>query len=190
MRVLGVDPGYAISGYSVLEARGGGLKMLSGGVITTPANEAFPQRLEKIYNGLTELLGYYRPQVLAVEELFLGRNKTTVIGAAQARGVVLLAAAGFNVPVFEYTPMQIKKAVTGSGRADKAQVQSMVQVLLGLEERPKPDDMADACAVAICQCFMGAQPEFIAQSGYQRQAQRRRGGARVNVGKLASQLRE
>lgn len=188
MLILGVDPGYAISGYGLVESKAGRLKLLDSGVITTPSTEAFPQRLEKIYQGLNELIAFHRPHAMAVEELFLGRNKTTVIGTAQARGVALLAAAGFSLPVFEFTPMQIKKAVTGNGRAEKQQVQSMVQVLLAMDELPKPDDLADALAVAICQCFMGVQAEFIAQSGYQRQAQRKRYGTRVNIGKLADQL--
>lgn len=190
MLILGVDPGYAISGYGLVESTAGRLKLIDAGVITTPSTEAFPQRLEKIYQGLNELIAHFRPQAMAIEELFLGRNKTTVIGTAQARGVALLSAAGFALPVFEYTPMQVKKAVTGSGRAEKQQVQSMVQVLLSMTEIPKPDDLADALAVAICQCFMGVQAQYIAQSGYQRQAQRKRYGTRVNIGKLGDQIPE
>ncbi len=188
MLILGVDPGYAITGYGLVKSEAGRLKLIDSGIITTPSTEAFPQRLEKVYQGLNEIIAYFRPQAMAIEELFLGRNKTTVIGTAQARGVALLAAAGFSVPVFEFTPMQIKKAVTGSGRAEKQQVQAMVQVLLNMQEQPKPDDLADALAVAICQCFMGVQAQYIAQSGYQRQAQKKRYGTRVNIGKLGDQL--
>lgn len=188
MRVLGLDPGYARVGYGLVDQRGSRLSYVHGGVVETGANEPFPQRLAVIFAEIQQLIRSYQPTVIAVEELFFTKNQTTGIGTAQARGVLILAAAQAHVPVFEYTPMQVKKAVTGSGRADKLQVQHMVQRLLGLSEMPQPDDMADALAVAICQQFQGALPENVAVAGYQRQARQNLKGLRVNPGRLAAQI--
>lgn len=167
MIIMGVDPGYAITGYGIISYDRGKLRPLDFGVISTPAGQAFELRLLTIFEGLEELMDHYKPEVVAVEELFFSNNKTTAIGTAQARGMVLLAAAKRGLPIYEYTPMQIKKAVTGEGRAEKAQVQMMVRILLGLREVPKPDDAADALAVAICQAHTGQLDHFKAVGGYQ-----------------------
>lgn len=193
MRIIGIDPGYAITGYGLIEVRGQSLSLLEAGVVKTRPEVPFPQRLLQISERIAELLAIYKPEAMAVEELFLYKNVTTAIGSAQARGVVLVEAAKLGIPVFEYTPMQVKKAVTSYGKADKKQVQLMVQRLLGLKEVPSPDDMADALAVAICQHFTSQSSEqdfFLAQSGYQSQAQKKRTGARINLGKLADQIKD
>lgn len=167
MLILGLDPGYAITGYGLVQYQESRLKPLDYGTVTTPVDMAFEYRLKAIFDGVEALIGRYQPQVVAVEELFFYNNKTTAIGTAQARGMVLLAAARQGLPVYEYTPMQIKKAVTGYGRADKQQVQLMVQALLGLQQMPRPDDAADALAVAICQAHTGRLDAFKAVGGYQ-----------------------
>ena len=150
MRILGIDPGYAIVGYGVVEAYNASYRPLEYGAVTTQAGVDFGLRLKEIYEGMTELLGTFRPQAAAVEKLFFINNKTTGIGVAEARGVILLALAQAGVPLFEYTPMQVKQAVTGYGKAQKHQVQEMTRRLLGLPEIPRPDDAADALAMAIC----------------------------------------
>ncbi|MEW8979204.1 MAG: crossover junction endodeoxyribonuclease RuvC [Symbiobacterium sp.] len=150
MRILGIDPGTARMGYGVVEDAGAGReRAVAYGCLETPPDMRTELRLQVLYRGVVDLLLEHRPDVLAVEELFFGRNVTTAIHVGQARGIVLLAAADNGVPVREYTPMQVKMAVTGYGRADKMQVQRMVRALLGLPEIPKPDDVADALAVAI-----------------------------------------
>lgn len=174
MILLGIDPGYAITGYGVIEEKNGVLRPLDCGVLTTPANTPFETRLHKIHTGLSEIIATYRPAMMAVEELFFARNTTTAIGTAQARGVIILAAAQAGIPVFEYTPMQVKMSVTGYGRADKKQVQEMVRLLLGLSKIPKPDDAADALAVAICQANTGPKVDYRAVSGYQKESRKRR----------------
>ena len=150
MVVLGIDPGYAILGYGVLETDGVRLRALDYGVIETEQRQPFPARLEKLYMGVRELCSLYQPAHVAFEELFFARNAKTAIQVGSGRGVVLLAAQQQGVPLYEYTPMQIKLAVTGSGHADKKQVQQMVRILLKLKEVPRPDDAADALGVAIC----------------------------------------
>ena len=149
MRILGIDPGYGIVGYGIIE---GGYQpmMVDYGVISTPKELSLPERLEIIYSSIETLITSYKPDVVAIEELFYFRNQTTIIPVAEARGVILLSCKDNNVPIFEYTPLQIKQALTGIGRAEKAQVQFMVKTILGLEIIPKPDDAADALAVAIC----------------------------------------
>lgn len=149
MRILGIDPGYAIVGYGVVETAGGGYRPIEYGAVTTQAGEDFAARLREIYEGMTELLTLHRPQAAAVEKLYFTNNKTTGIGVAEARGVILLALSQAGVPLFEYTPMQVKQAVTGYGKAEKAQVQEMTRRLLRLREVPRPDDTADALALAI-----------------------------------------
>ena len=150
MRALGIDPGTAITGYAIVEEDGATLHLVTLGVIETPAKTPLPQRLQAIYARLGLLIRDHTPDAAAVEELFFSRNVTTAISVGQARGVVLLALAEAEVPTAEYTPLQVKQAVTGYGNADKRQVQEMVKVLLNLTEIPRPDDAADAAAVAIC----------------------------------------
>jgi len=147
---LGIDPGTAIVGYSVVMARGSELSMLACDVITTPAKMPLAQRLQIIYEGLSKLIVTYKPQEAAMEELFFAKNARTAMTVGQARGVAMLALANGGLSVAEYTPKQIKQAVTGYGGADKNQVGEMVRILLKLTAVPKPDDAADAAAVAIC----------------------------------------
>ncbi|HLO02411.1 MAG TPA: crossover junction endodeoxyribonuclease RuvC [Symbiobacteriaceae bacterium] len=149
MRILGIDPGTATMGWGVVESAGSKERAVDYGALLTPSTMLAEKRLQTLYRGLCDLMMTYKPEAVAVEELFFGRNVTTAIHVGQARGVVLLAAADNGLPIREFTPMQVKMAVTGYGRADKAQVQQMVKVLLGLRETPKPDDVADALAVAI-----------------------------------------
>ena len=149
MRILGIDPGYGIVGWGLIDADNG-IQVIDYGVVSTPKELTLPERLEVIYSSIQSLINYYKPDVMAVEELFYFKNQTTVIPVAEARGVILLSARMCKLPIFEYTPLQIKQALTGFGRAEKAQVQYMVKTLLGLEKVPKPDDAADALAVAIC----------------------------------------
>ena len=150
MVILGIDPGYAIVGYGVVEYAGNKFKVLEYGSIETKAGTDFSIRLLKINKGVEELIQRYCPDAVAVEELFFNKNTKTAMKVAHARGVVLLSGALSSAEVFEYTPLQVKQAVCGYGRADKNQVQQMVKLLLNLEKVPKPDDTADALAVAIC----------------------------------------
>lgn len=149
MVILGVDPGYAIVGYGVIRAAAGRYQPLEHGAVTTKAEQEFGRRLEIIYDGISRVLEAWKPEALSLEKLFFQNNKTTAIGVAQARGVIWLAAQKAGVPVFEYTPMQVKMAVTGYGGARKPQVMEMTRRLLCLRETPKPDDTADALAMAI-----------------------------------------
>lgn len=156
MRILGVDPGYAIVGYGAVEYHAGRFFPVGFGAITTPAGEEMTARLETIYDDMNTVLDRYRPQAMAVEQLFFTNNVTTGIAVAQARGIILLAARQHRVPVFEYTPMQVKQAVVGYGKAEKAQVMDMTRRILGLAQVPRPDDTADALAVAICHGHTGS----------------------------------
>jgi crossover junction endodeoxyribonuclease RuvC len=167
MVILGIDPGYAITGYGVLDYHANRFTCLEYGVISTKPALPFEKRLLKIADDLTELIEKWHPSAMAVEELFFSRNTTTAIGAAQGRGVAVLSGARAGLPVYEYTPVQVKLAVSGYGRADKHQVQQMVRVLLGLPRVPKPDDAADALAVAICHAHSGNRAEALARGGYQ-----------------------
>ena len=155
MKILGIDPGLAIVGWGVVEHRGMQFRTVAYGSMQTPAKTRTEERLHSIFKGMQELLDTYRPDAIAVEELFFNTNITTGIRVAEARGVVLLAAEMASVPIFEYTPLQVKQAVVGYGRAEKRQVISMVTRLLGLKEAPKPDDTADALAIAICHAHSG-----------------------------------
>lgn len=148
--IVGVDPGFAIVGYGAVKYEGGKLAALGYGSITTEPSTPFPERLLQIHEALAEVLGRYRPDSVAVEQLYFNKNAKTAIMVAQGRGAVLLAAAMRRVPIAEYTPLQVKMAVTGYGRGDKAQIQQMVKAILNLRETPKPDDVADALAVSIC----------------------------------------
>ena len=150
MRILGIDPGYGITGFGILEAQRGRCQLLRCGAITTPPNTDFNWRLGEIYNNMTELLQLAQADAVAIEELFFGNNVTTGIKVAQARGVILLAVQQAGVPVFEYKPMQVKQAVVGYGNATKHQVMDMTKRILGLPAGPKPDDAADAVAIALC----------------------------------------
>ena len=150
MRVLGIDPGYGITGFGLIDAQRNQFRLLNCGAITTPPNTEFAWRLEVIYNDMTQLLQVAQPDVVAIEELFFGQNVTTGIGVAQSRGVILLAIRQAGIPMFEYKPMQVKQAVVGYGNATKHQVQDMTRRLLRLNAMPKPDDAADAIAIALC----------------------------------------
>jgi len=155
-RVLGLDPGTAITGYGIVCAEGQSLTPVIHGVITTPAGLALPLRLQQLYGELCELIHTYQPSAAAVEELYFARNARTALAVGQARGVILLALAEAGLDIFSYTPLQVKKAITGYGRADKEQMQQMVRLLLSLEAIPQPDDAADALAVAICHAHSSA----------------------------------
>ena len=150
MRILGIDPGYGITGFGLIEAQRGQTKLLRCGAITTPPNTDFFLRLGEIYNNMTELMALAKPDAVAIEELFFGNNVTTGIKVAQARGVILLAVQQAGVPIFEYKPMQVKQAVVGYGNASKHQVMDMTKRILHLSAVPKPDDAADAVAIALC----------------------------------------
>ena len=150
MIILGIDPGYAIVGYGILSYDGNKFKALEYGTITTDASMNMTDRLRSIYDDLDTIIERTKPDFMAIEELIINSNQKTAINVAQARGELLIAALNHNVQIFEYTPLQVKQAVAGYGRADKNQVQQMVKLLLGLEKVPKPDDTADALAIAIC----------------------------------------
>ena len=150
MRILGIDPGYGITGFGLIEGQRSQFALLRYGAITTPPGTDFSARLEMIYDDMTELLRLSKPDAVAIEELFFGQNVTTGIGVAQSRGVILLAIRQAGVPVFSYKPMQVKQSVVGYGNATKHQVQDMTRRLLRLEKVPKPDDAADAIAIALC----------------------------------------
>ncbi len=150
MIILGIDPGYAIVGYGVLEYKNNKFKVIEYGAITTDASMDMFDRFKSIYDDICEVMERTKPDFMAIEELFFNSNQKTAINVAQARGVILLAAMNLGIQIFEYTPLQVKQAVAGYGRAEKKQVQQMVKLLLGLKEVPRPDDTADAVAIAIC----------------------------------------
>ena len=150
MKILGIDPGYGITGFGLIEANQGQYRLLRCGAITTPAGMDFSARLEIIYEDMKQLLRVTQPDVVAIEELFFGQNVTTGIGVAQSRGVILLAIRQAGLEVYSYKPMQVKQAVVGYGNATKHQVMDMTKRLLHLSESPKPDDAADAVAIALC----------------------------------------
>ncbi len=150
MRILGIDPGYAILGYGIIDKIGNRFEVIDYGSVTTGAGERMPDRLKHLYYSLMNIIDVYNPDEAAVEELFFNTNTKTAIKVGQARGVAILACANSGIHIEEYTPLQIKQALTGYGRADKKQVQLMVKTILNLKEVPKPDDTADALAAAIC----------------------------------------
>ncbi len=150
MRIFGIDPGYAIVGYGVVEYDGIKFSVVGYGAVTTEAGTEFTLRLSDIYDDLTTLFKKYQPDCISIEKLYFNTNTTTAIDVAQARGVILLAAKHCGVPVYEYTPLQVKQSVTGYGKAEKHQVMEMVKSLLSLQKVPKPDDTADALALAVC----------------------------------------
>ncbi|MDO5649281.1 MAG: crossover junction endodeoxyribonuclease RuvC [Gallicola sp.] len=150
MRILGIDPGIAIVGYGIVDIKGNSISMVEYGCITTSSKSNLPDRLFFIMNEMTDIINEFKPDEMAIEELFFNKNTKTAITVAQARGVEILAARQAGLEIYEYTPLQIKQGVVGYGRAEKQQVQEMVKILLNLSERPKPDDAADALAVGIC----------------------------------------
>ncbi len=150
MKILGIDPGYATTGFGLITSERAQYGLLQYGVITTPADLTFPRRLEMLYEDMCRLLEVTKPEAVAVEELFWGHNITTGIGVSHGRGVILLAIQKAGLPLFEYTPMQVKQAVVGYGKAEKRQVMDMTRRLLKMEKLPRPDDAADAIAIALC----------------------------------------
>jgi crossover junction endodeoxyribonuclease RuvC len=150
MRVLGLDPGTATTGFGVVEGDGDTLRLVEYGAILTPADTPMPERLRLIYLRVTDILSRLRVEAVSVEKLFFNKNVRTALSVGQGRGVALLTAANAGVPVFEYTPLEVKQAIVGYGRATKDQIQQMVRMLLELDHVPHPDDAADALAIAIC----------------------------------------
>ena len=150
MVILGIDPGYAIVGFGVISYEGNHFKVLSYGAVNTKAGVDFSLRLNDIYDGVTQLINKYKPDVISIEKLFFNTNNKTAINVAEARGCTILACVKAGVPLYEYTPLQVKQSVVGYGRAEKRQVMEMTRMLLNLEKIPMPDDAADALAVAIC----------------------------------------
>lgn len=150
MRIIGIDPGTGILGFGVIEADGKKMQLVDAGVIRTPVKEDDAVRLQTIYDELSQIIADTKPEQMAVEKLFFAQNVTTAMTVAQARGVVLLTAMQAGLKIAEYTPQQIKQALTGYGKADKKQMQEMVRAILGLRDIPKPDDCADALAAALC----------------------------------------
>ena len=150
MRILGIDPGIATVGFGIVEYNGNKFSVVEYGAVISAPNIEMPKRIKSIYDDMSLIIEKYKPDEVAVEELFFNTNVKTAIAVGQARGVLILSAANKDLPVYEYTPLQIKQAVVGYGRAEKAQVQYMVKAILSLGEVPKPDDTADALAVAIC----------------------------------------
>jgi len=148
--ILGIDPGLADTGFGLITKEGSKLKMVDFGTIKTKAKVPMERRLEEIYQSLTRLIKKYRPKLIGIEQLFFCKNVKTAMAVGQARGVILLVAGQNNLPIMEFTPLQVKMALTSYGQADKTQVQQMVKIVLGLKETPKPDDAADALAIAIC----------------------------------------
>ena len=150
MRILGIDPGYAIVGYGVVDYDKYKFSTVAYGAVTTPAGTSFESRLDMIYNDLITIIDKYKPDAIAIERLYFNTNTTTAIDVAQARGVILLAAKQKGLTINEYTPLQVKQSVTGYGKAEKRQVMEMVKSILNLNAIPKPDDTADALAIAVC----------------------------------------
>ena len=165
MFILGIDPGTAITGYGLVREQEQELHLVGYGVVTTPAKQPLPQRLQTIYSDLTAVIREHQPEAAAVEELFFSRNARTALSVGHARGVVLLALAHAGLPIFEYKPLEIKQAVAGYGGADKRQVQEMVRMLLNLDLVPQPDDAADAVAVAVCHIHSARMAALLADAG-------------------------
>ena len=147
---MGIDPGYAIVGYGLVKKEGNSIKPLQYGVIRTAADIPIEQRLNEIYEDLTALIEAFKPESVAIEKLYFNTNEKTAINVSQARGVIILACTRAGIPIYEYTPLQVKMSVVGYGRAEKKQVQEMTRSILKLDKIPKPDDAADALAIAVC----------------------------------------
>lgn len=154
MRIIGIDPGTGILGFGVIDSVRGKAKLVTAGVITTPAHTPLDERLEEIFDGLTEIIKETTPEVMSIEKLFFAQNVTTAMSVSHARGVAMLTGRRAKLPIAEYTPLQIKQTITGYGKADKKQMQEMVRLQLRLKEVPKPDDAADALAAAITHALM------------------------------------
>ena len=154
MRILGIDPGTGILGFGVVDVTNNSFALVTAGVITTPPHTPLDDRLEEIYDGLTEIIAETKPEILSIEKLFFAKNVTTAMSVSHARGVAILAGKKAGLPYAEYTPMEIKQTLTGYGKADKKQMQEMVRMQLGLKTIPKPDDAADALAAAITHAMM------------------------------------
>lgn len=154
MRIIGIDPGTGILGFGVVDAKLGKTVLVTAGVVRTPAHTPLDERLEEIFDGLTQIIEETKPDVMSIEHLFFARNVTTAMSVSHARGVAMLAGRKAKLPIAEYTPMQIKQTLTGYGKADKKQIQEMVRMQLNLKEVPKPDDAADALAAAITHQMM------------------------------------
>lgn len=148
--IFGIDPGYAIVGCGIVRYVNNNFSLMGYGAVTTDKDMPFNERLQKIYNGITELLEKFKPDAVSIERLYFNTNQKTAIDVAQARGVIVLAVQQAGVPIFEYTPLQVKQSIVGYGRAEKIQVQEMTKMFLHLDKIPKPDDAADALALAIC----------------------------------------
>lgn len=161
MRILGIDPGYAILGWGVIDVVGNKFSVVDYGSILTDTSMEMPARLQVLYNGLTELIHKYKPDDASIEQLFFNSNAKTAILVGEARGVAVLACANGNLNIGEYTPLQIKQALVGYGRADKKQVQYMVKTMLNLKAVPKPDDTADALAAAICHAHSAGRKDIL-----------------------------
>jgi crossover junction endodeoxyribonuclease RuvC len=155
LRIIGIDPGYAIIGYGIVDYNASKFSIVNYGAVTTKAKTPFASRLEIIFNDISQLLDTFKPDAVSLEKLYFNTNTTTAIDVAQARGVILLAAQLHGIKVFEYTPLQVKQSVTGYGRAEKFQIMEMTRRLLNLEKIPKPDDTADALALAVCHAYVG-----------------------------------
>lgn len=154
MRIIGIDPGTGILGFGVVDVQGSAFSLVTAGVIRTPAHTPLDERLEEIFDGLTEIIAETNPHVMSIEKLFFSRNVTTAMSVSHARGVAMLTGRKAGLPIAEYTPLQIKQTLTGYGKADKKQVQEMVRLQLSLKEVPKPDDAADALGAAITHALM------------------------------------
>ncbi len=154
MRIVGIDPGTGILGFGVIEVKNNRVSLVTAGVITTPAHTPLDERLEEIFDGLTEIIAETKPDVMSIEKLFFAQNVTTAMSVSHARGVAMLTGRKARLPIAEYTPLQIKQTLTGYGKADKKQMQEMVRLHLGLKTVPKPDDAADALAAAITHSLM------------------------------------
>ena len=160
MIIMGIDPGLATVGYGFVEFHRGQFRTVDYGAVLTPAGKTVESRLSEIYDNITELLQTYKPQAVSIEKLFFNNNEKTAIDVSEARGVIVLAVYRCGVPIYEYTPLQIKQAVTGYGRAEKAQIMYMVKKMLGLAKEPRPDDTADALAAAICHAYSSESALF------------------------------
>lgn len=160
MRVLGIDPGYAICGYGVIDSARGVHKPCTYGAVTTEAHTRFGDRLIELYEDITQLLAGHKPDAMAIETLFFNSNQKTAVAVAEARGVILLAARQAQVPIYEYSPLQVKQSIAGYGKATKGQVQEMMRRLLQLKNIPKPDDAADALAIALCHAHSAGSLQF------------------------------
>lgn len=161
MRIIGIDPGTGILGFGVIDAEKGSFSMVTAGVITTPAHTPLDERLEEIFDGLTEIIDETKPDAMSIEKLFFAQNITTAISVSHARGVAMLTGRKAKLSIAEYTPLQIKQTLTGYGRADKKQMQEMVRMQLRLKSAPQPDDAADALAAAITHALMSRDGKIV-----------------------------